>query len=164
MSWLTPDLFYTSVSAVELESLADRGIRGLLIDLDNTLLARDSPDLQESAFDFVRRVRSAGMTACLVSNNWHGRVHAAARQLGFGLVPRALKPLPFAFARGCRLLGVDRTEAAVIGDQLFTDILGGNAAGLTTVLVLPLSSADLPHTLLLRRIEARVLRARMPIA
>lgn len=160
---LRPDLYYDSVASVDLEGLASRGITSLLVDLDNTLLPRDTSEFPLSSLAFARHVRDAGMKACLVSNNWHERVHSAASELGFDLVPRAVKPLPFAFLAGLRRLGAARTQTAVIGDQMFTDILGGNALGMLTVLVRPLSSSDLPHTLLLRKVEERILGDRKPL-
>jgi HAD superfamily phosphatase (TIGR01668 family) len=161
---LTPDLYYSSVAAIDLDDLARRGVTALLIDLDNTLLPRDTSQFTREALDFAASVSGHGMRACLVSNNWHERVHSAAQELGFELVPRALKPLPFAFRKGLRILGATAAEAAVIGDQLFTDVLGGNMVGALTVLVCPLSATDLPHTLLLRRLEARILKGREPEA
>jgi len=160
----SPDYYYSSIGAVDLQALAARGVTSLLVDLDNTLLPRDTSVFPREALEFVASVRTAGMTVCLVSNNWHERVHTAATEIGFELVPRAVKPLPFAFLAGLRRLGATREQTAVIGDQLFTDILGGAALGMTTVLVCPLSSTDLPHTLLLRRLEALVLKDRVPIA
>ena len=160
---LSPDLYYHSIASVDLDELASRGITSLLVDLDNTLLPRDTSVLPPAALDFADRVRGAGMNACLVSNNWHERVHVAACELGFELVPRAVKPLPFAFRAGLRRLGAVTSRTAVIGDQMFTDILGGNALGMLTVLVRPLSSTDLPHTLLLRKLEDRVLGDRTPL-
>lgn len=159
---LVPDLYVSSVSAIDLAHLTERGIRGLLVDLDNTLLPRDTSEFTVEALAFAEAVRASGMPACLVSNNWHARVHSAATELGFDLVPRALKPLPFAFRAGLRRIGVDPSEAAVIGDQLFTDVLGGNAVGAMTVLVSPLSRTDLPHTLVLRKLEALLLAGREP--
>lgn len=161
---LVPDLYYTSVMAIDLAELRERGVCALLIDLDNTLLPRDTNLVPEEKCSWAAAVRAAGMSACLISNNWHTRVKAVADELGFDLVDKALKPLPFAFRRGLDLLGARPSEAAVIGDQIFTDILGGNAIGATTVLVQPLSSTDLPHTLLLRRFERSVLAGREPIA
>jgi HAD superfamily phosphatase (TIGR01668 family) len=161
---LAPDLYYSSVGSIDLDLLRERGVRALLVDLDNTLLPRDTSRFPDEAVSFARRMGASGLRGCLVSNNWHARVHAAARELGFELVPRALKPLPWGFRAGLRLLDASPSEGAVIGDQLFTDILGGNALGMTTVLVAPLSSTDLPHTLVLRRLEAVVLRGRGPIA
>jgi HAD superfamily phosphatase (TIGR01668 family) len=161
---LTPDLYVRSVGAIDLDALRSEGVLALLVDLDNTLLPRDTSEFTAEALAFADRVRDSGMRACLVSNNWHARVHSAAEELGFGLVPRALKPLPFAFHKALRLLGAAPCEAAVIGDQMFTDVLGGNLVGARTVLVSPLSATDLPHTLLLRKLEARILKGRGPEA
>jgi hypothetical protein len=100
---------------------------------------------------------------CLVSNNWHERVNIVAGQLGFELVAKAVKPLPFAFLRALRKIGSCRANSAVVGDQLFTDVLGGKLLGMRTVMVAPLSESDLPHTLLLRRLERVLLAGRAPL-
>lgn len=164
MGLFTPDLYYTDVLAIDLDDLRERGVRALLIDLDNTLLPRDTNVVTPELREWATTVADAGFGVCLVSNNWHERVHGVADALGFGLVPKALKPLPFAFRAAMRLLGSRPGTSAVVGDQLFTDILGGNMLGLTTVLVEPLSTTDLPHTLLLRLIERRLLADRQPLA
>lgn len=164
MALLTPDSYYTSVDAVDLADLCARGIDTLLLDLDNTLMARFTGEIRDGVRAWVARARAEGFALCLVSNNWHDRVHVAANELGIPLVARAVKPLPFAFRRAMRLLGADAARTAVVGDQIFTDVLGGNLAGATTVLVEPLSRKDLPHTLLLRLIEARIMADREPLA
>jgi HAD superfamily phosphatase (TIGR01668 family) len=164
MSLLSPDEFYTTVLAIDMVELREQGVRALLVDLDNTLLSRDSRELGDDVRAWVARARADGFSLCVVSNNWHGFVHAVVSDLGIELVARALKPLPFGFRRGMRLLGATPATTAVIGDQVFTDVLGGNLAGATTVLVEPLSRTDLPHTLLLRLIEGRVLADREPTA
>lgn len=161
---LSPDYYLTSVHAVDLEALRRDGVRALLIDLDNTLLARDTNVIDAELRAWAARVAAAGFAVCLVSNNWHERVRAAADELGLRLVSKAVKPLPFAYLRALRLLGVRRREAVMIGDQLFTDVLGAHLLGIRTILVAPLSQTDLPHTLVLRRLEARALRGRTPTA
>ena len=155
---LTPDYYYTSVLDIDLDDLRRRGIDTLLIDLDNTLLPRDSNIVPDEIKKWAASLRSAGFSACLVSNNWHERVVR-----GFDLVPKAVKPLPFAFWKALKRAGAKAGQAAIVGDQLFTDVLGGKMAGITTVLIAPLSSADLPHTLFLRRIERVVLAGRQPL-
>ena len=159
---LSPDFYLSSVHAVDLDDLTARGIRVLLLDLDNTLLPRDTNVVPDELKAWAAGLRDRGFSVCLVSNNWHERVHHVASELGFDLVDKAIKPLPFAFLAALRRAGAKRREAAVIGDQLFTDILGGNMLGMRTVLVAPLSQTDLPHTLLLRRLEALVLGERVP--
>lgn len=159
---LSPDAYLSSVHAIDLDDLAARGIRVLLLDLDNTLLPRDTNVVPDELKAWAAGLREHGFSVCLVSNNWHERVHHVASELGFDLVDKAVKPLPFAFLAALRHAGAKRHEAAVVGDQLFTDILGGNMLGMRTVLVAPLSATDLPHTLMLRRLEALVLKDRVP--
>ncbi len=159
----SPDLYHVDVRAIDLDGLVAKGIDTLLVDLDNTLLPRDSEDIPDTLKDWAATLRDRGFKTCLVSNNWHARVKTVADELGFLLVAKAVKPLPFAFLRALSLMGSTRARAAVVGDQMFTDILGGNLLGMTTVLVEPLSATDLPHTLFLRRIEARLLAGRQPL-
>jgi uncharacterized protein len=97
-----------------------------------------------------------------VSNNWHQRVHEVAEELGFALVAKSVKPLPFAFLRALKRVGSTRRRSAVVGDQIFTDVLGGKLLGMMTVMVLPLSESDLPHTLMLRRVERILLAGKQP--
>lgn len=159
-----PDLYYSSVHAIDLDALSREGIRVLLLDLDNTLLPRDTNVVPDELKTWAAGLRSRGFSVCLVSNNWHERVHHVASELGFDLVDKAVKPLPFAFLAALRHARARCNEAAVVGDQLFTDILGGRLLGMRTVLVSPLSATDLPHTLMLRRLEALVLKDRAPQA
>lgn len=160
---LSPDAYYRSVLDIDLEALASQGVDTLLIDLDNTLLPRDSDAIPDEVKAWAARLADAGFRACLVSNNWHHRVVRVAEELGFGLVAKAVKPLPFAFLVALRRMRSTRTRAAIVGDQLFTDILGGKFTGIRTVLVLPMSATDLPHTLFLRRIERVLLAGRVPL-
>ncbi len=164
MSVLSPDRYFTSVHAIDLDALRASGVRVLFLDLDNTLLPRDVDVVPDELKAWAARLREHGFSVWLVSNNWHERVQRAARELGFELVDKAVKPLPFGFRRALRLAHATPVEAAVVGDQIFTDILGGNLLGISTILVHPLSKTDLPHTLLLRKFEARVLAGREPEA
>jgi len=160
---LKPDVYVRSVHDIDLAELKRLGIDTLLVDLDNTLLSRDTSEFTPEVLEWSSTVVADGFRVCLVSNNWHERVHTAAAELGFGLVSRAVKPLPFAFLVALKRLDSSSKRAAVVGDQVFTDVLGGNLTGARTVLVQPLSTSDLPHTLFLRRLESRILRGREPI-
>ena len=157
MGLLRPDEYLTDIHALDLDALKDKGIRALLVDLDNTLTPRNSDTIPPDTTEWAHRVRDAGFSVCLLSNNWHERVETVAQALGFDFIPKALKPFPFAFWRAFRQMGVDGAASAVVGDQVFTDVLGGNLVGAMTVLVKPLTGSDLPHTMLLRRLEARIM-------
>lgn len=163
MSIFAPDHYYRSVTDIDLAELRHSGVDTLLVDIDNTILPRDSREMADELAEWAGTLLRDGFKVCLVSNNWHAHVKRIADALGFCMVPRALKPLPFGFLQGIRLLGSSARKTAVIGDQMFTDILGGNLLGLTTILVEPLSETDLPHTLVLRRLERRVLAGRRPL-
>ncbi len=79
------------------------------------------------------------------------------------MVGKSIKPVPFGFFKALSLLGSSRMRAAVVGDQMFTDVLGGRMIGAVTVMVTPLSTSDLPHTVALRALERRVLAGRQPL-
>ncbi|MDZ4168844.1 MAG: YqeG family HAD IIIA-type phosphatase [Coriobacteriia bacterium] len=160
---LSPDYYHRSVHDIDLDALKGRGVDTLLVDLDNTLLPRDTNIVPDDLHAWAARVTQSGFTVCLVSNNWHDRVFGVADELGFKLVAKAVKPLPFALLKGLSLVGSSRSRAAVVGDQMFTDVLGGKLIGAVTVLVAPLSESDLPHTLLLRRLERALLADRQPV-
>jgi putative phosphatase len=157
-----PDVYLRSVRDIDVEKLRARGIDTLLVDLDNTLVPRDTNVVPEEIAQWCAQLADKGMTVCLVSNNWHERVKRIADELGFSLVSRAVKPLPVAFLRAIKLVGSTRGRSAIVGDQMFTDVLGGKLLGIMTIMVLPLSHSDLPHTLLLRRIERMLLAGRQP--
>jgi hypothetical protein len=150
------------VRAIDLRALAASGVKALLLDIDNTLLPRDVPGLDVEIAAWVASLPGEGLVAYLVSNNWHRHITARAAEIGLPVIAKAMKPLPFGFYRAARALGVSARECAVVGDQLFTDVLGGKLIGATTVLVRPLSSSDLPHTLVLRRIERVIMADRRP--
>ncbi len=160
---LSPDYYYRSVPDIDLDRLTADGIDTLFVDLDNTLLPRNSGDIPASSRAWADEVRSRGFKVCLVSNNWHERVKGVAEQLGFELVAKAVKPLPFAFWRALSKCGSKRSSAATVGDQIFTDVLGGKLLGMRAILVVPLSQSDLPHTLLLRKAEKALLAGRAPL-
>lgn len=158
----SPDLYLRGVADIDLEALRRQGVDTLLMDLDNTLLPRDSSIMPDELVAWSASLAEKGFRVCLVSNNWHQRVHEVAAELGLPLVAKAVKPLPFAFLRALRLMGVKRRQCAIVGDQMFTDVLGGKLLGVRTIMVLPLSESDLPHTLMLRHVEKLFLGGREP--
>ena len=161
---LVPDYYYQSIASIDLDELRQRGITTLLLELDNTLLQRNSEKVTDYALSWIARARATGFTLCIVSNNWHERVIGVADELGVDIVAKAIKPLPFAFRKALERTGSTPSQTAVVGDQVFTDILGGSIMKMTTILVTPLSPSDLPHTVVLRSIERRLLAGREPVS
>lgn len=143
-----------SLDSIPVEKLKRNGIKGLIIDLDNTMTPWNDLEVGPKVAEWFKKVQAAGIQACVVSNNKHKqRVAVVAEHLGIPFVFRATKPRRKAFRAGMEILGTGASDTAVIGDQLFTDILGGNRLKLYTILVLPISDREFIGTRFLRQME-----------
>lgn len=140
--------------------LASRGIRGLLVDLDDTLLPAAAQGVEDSVYEWLESLVGAGVRVAILSNGERARVGAVAERAGVPALALAGKPFRYAFRRALRLLDLPPGHVAMLGDQLFTDVWGAKSAGLLAVLVEPLSPGKLPHTRLARRLERWVLKER----
>ena len=153
----TPDLRVNAAYEVGPDLLAERGIEGLLIDMDDTVLPSRADTVAPRYRSWIEHLLTRGLRLVIFSNGERGRTLALGKSLGVTALPLVGKPFRFAFRRGLAHLGTPATATAMIGDQLFTDILGANLAGVTSILVEPLSSGGLPHTRWARRLEGRIL-------
>lgn len=157
MSLFRPRLILSHVTEVTPALLAAHGLRGVLLDLDNTLVEHgsysDAHDVQAWAMD----LSLAGVQLYLLSNATRGRVQFWTGKLGFAGKGLASKPIPRNFRKAARRMGLPPQRVAMVGDQLFTDVLGGNLAGMFTVMVRPLADNALLHTRLARGVEKFVL-------
>lgn len=159
---LRPALVVQAAPDVTPEILDSLGVRAVLIDMDDTIVASNSDELAPAYCDWVESLRRHDVPMLILSNGERSRVARCSRQLGIDGLALIGKPLGRAFRRGLKQLGTEPHETAMIGDQLFTDVLGANAAGLTSILVTPLSPGRLPHTRLMRRIERLLLKGGRP--
>lgn len=138
---LTPDFFKSE------------GIKGIVVDLDNTLVPWDVADCPEKVSQWLKSLIDAGLHVIIFSNNNEERVQRFAKPLDIPYIPRAKKPLTAAFHKAASLMNVSSGQLAVVGDQLLTDILGGNRFGAYTILVVPIVESDAPITQFNRRME-----------
>lgn len=155
-----PDRFAPRLYDVPHEELEAAGIRGLIVDLDNTLLGFRETELGDEHISWVARAHDRGFRIVMLSNNFSERVTGLAARLQVECIPNALKPLPFGFLRAKRRLQMSRREIAVVGDQLFTDVLGGKLCGLYTILTEPIELKDFAVTRVFRYFERIMLRGR----
>ncbi len=161
MRMLGPNRFAPRLHDIALAELTEAGIRGLIIDLDNTLLGFRETELAAEHLAWVREAHERGFAMVMVSNNFSDRVRGIAAQLQIGCIPNALKPLPFGFLRALKHLGLPRKQVAVVGDQLFTDVLGAKLCGnLYTILTEPIETRDFPITMMFRFLERLMLPER----
>lgn len=160
MPLLTPTYDVESVCEIDLAQLKRDGVKAVLLDIDNTVLPQGSSECPLSIDQWVRALPGIGFSVAFVSNNWHGDIRDRVARFQHDVTAKAMKPMARGFRAAAKALGVSTRECAVVGDQIFTDIVGGNFVGATTVLVRPLSSKDLPHTVVLRRLERLIMARR----
>lgn len=150
--------YVASVCDIDPDELVDAGVRCVLVDRDNTLVPRDTKVAPPEVRAWLDSLREVGIVVCMVSNNFHTRaVCASAADLGCEVVHHAMKPAPFAIGVALRKMRVSKRAALLVGDQVFTDIVAGNLAGIRTVLVRPQSVEDLWYTKAFRKVERLVL-------
>lgn len=150
---LVPHIVLGHVSELDPQLLIEMGKQFALIDLDNTLLAWGSEELEQEIVEWVSGALKAGLKICLLSNTRSYRVAYYALQLGVPYVGVALKPSREAARGAMRLLKARAEETVIIGDQIFTDILLGKRLGLYTILVKPLAMKEQFWMGLVRRLE-----------
>lgn len=155
---LKPDLYVTNVLDIPLEELAARGIKGLIIDLDNTITEWNSYDLKEEIVTWFKKLQHYKLKSCIVSNNGRQRVEKIGVALGIPAIHKAGKPRQRAFRQAMMVLGTDEQSTAVVGDQIFTDVLGGKRLGLFTILVKPLHPREFIGTRFMRQLERVVIK------
>ena len=156
-----PKLYASSLVGIEPELLKKLGLKGILMDLDNTIVRRDSNRFSKEVEAWLVELRSRGFKLGIVSNNSRQRVGAVAGLLDLPSVHRAVKPLVSPFRRAMKMLGTKPAETALIGDQIFTDIFGGNLCGLYTILVVPLEGKEFWGTRLFSRPLEKIILTRL---
>jgi hypothetical protein len=135
-------------------NLAGRGVKLLLADLDNTLVPYGVPLPDEKLKAWRDELRANGVALFILSNNRHeSRPRTFAQALEVPYIGHAGKPKTPSFVKAMEQMGVTREQTAIVGDQVFTDVLGGNLAGVTTILVRPIRLAGNPGRYLRYAVE-----------
>lgn len=152
-SLLCPRIITDSVFDIDLDELKKQGIKGIIFDLDNTIIPWDSPTMCPKITEWLHGIPRNEFKVVIVSNNWHKRVKAIADMFGIPFVSRARKPAKAGFRQALCELGLPPAEVAVVGDQMFTDILGGNRLGFYTIWVKPINTKEFIGTRITRQVE-----------
>lgn len=154
MSLFYPTLYCDRITDIRADMLHNLGVRGLLLDVDNTLTTHGSQHLSDEVKRWLDEMQAAGFLMTVVSNSWEWRVAPFAARIGLRHTSLSCKPLPFGFLRGARRMGLKRRECIAIGDQVFTDILGANLCGVPCIQLKPiLLETGKPILKLKRKIE-----------
>jgi len=156
--FLKPSLHVDSLHDIDYDKLYQNGIKAILLDLDNTIVPWNTEDFSPDILNWLNRLIQKGFKLCIVSNNSKERVMSASTSLGIPAISNAVKPRTKALRKALELLDVNKHETALIGDQVFTDVLGGNRLGLYTILVAPLAKKEFIGTKINRFLERLILK------
>ena len=159
MPVLKPNKFFTRISKIDLQrDIKDQGCDFVFLDVDNTILPRDTRVIPEDIAAWLDELKNSGLKVCLLSNSMKEGGNELGHKLGFPVLTGSLKPLPTGFIRAFKKMDASRKNSVLIGDQVFTDSLGAHLVGMKCYMVEALSEVDLPHTLVFRKFEKGVSR------
>lgn len=151
-----PDEYLDSAYRIDFDKLYRQGYRGVIFDIDNTLVPHGAP-ADERAIAFFAHLRELGFGSILLSNNKSPRVEPFSAAVGAPYICQAKKPRPSAYVRAMGELGTGADNTVFVGDQIFTDVLGANLAGIRTILVKPIHPKEEIQIVLKRYLEKIVL-------
>lgn len=149
---LYPNYRADSTYDIDFETLFERGIRGLLFDIDNTLVTHGDP-ADERAMALFKRLQDIGFQYCFLSNNKEPRVKSFSEKVGGFYIFKAGKPSVKGYLEGMEKMQTNRENTVFVGDQLLTDIWGANRAGVTSYLVKPIDKREEIQIVLKRYLE-----------
>lgn len=152
-----PNQHVKSIFEITPEQLVSQGVKAIITDLDNTLVEWDRPSATPKLIEWFENMKKHDILITIVSNNNEARVRSFSDPLQIPFIFQARKPLAHAFQKALKQMGTKKEETVVIGDQLLTDVLGGNRSGLHTILVVPVASTDGFITRFNRQVERRIL-------
>lgn len=159
MPFLTPDVYFPHITDIPGPFFAEHGLKLIILDVDNTLTSHNNPAPFPGVQDWIDARKAEGLTLAILSNNTPDRVRPFAEKVGLSFVANAAKPLTFGLSRACRKYGFSPKETCIIGDQLFTDMLGGNLKpGVTSIMVQPWEPEKHGFLAFKRKLEKPVLR------
>lgn len=151
-----PDEWLDSAYNIDYEGLYANGFRGLIFDIDNTLVPHGAP-ADDRAIILFRRLKKIGFSCCLLSNNKEPRVKMFNEKIGVSYIFKGGKPGRKGYERAMEKMGTDCHNTVFVGDQLFTDVWGAKRAGIRNILVKPIDPKEEIQIVLKRRLEWVVL-------
>ncbi|AOH55790.1 YqeG family HAD IIIA-type phosphatase [Peribacillus muralis] len=152
-----PSEHVKSIFNIDPQELKKKGIKGVITDLDNTLVEWDRPTATPDLIKWFDNMRDHGILVTIVSNNNENRVRSFSDPLHIPFIHQARKPMSRAFHKARKAMGLKLEETVVIGDQLLTDVLGGNRGGFHTILVVPVAQTDEFRTKINRYFERKIM-------
>lgn len=157
--YLFPDIKYNSINDIDVEMLAKKGIKFAILDIDNTLVPYTSPKPNQDALSFLDKLNDNEIKYCFVSNNSANRIDIFNEEICAPAFSKAGKPLLFGINKAMNVLGAMKENTVLIGDQVFTDTLGGKRAQILTILVDPIKEVDTLFFKFKRYFERKIIKS-----
>lgn len=151
-----PDRYVASAYVIDYENLYKEGFKGLIFDIDNTLVPHGAP-ADKRAVELFERLKRIGFKCCLISNNQEPRVKMFNERIQVDYVYNAHKPSVKNYKKAMEIMGTGTGDTLFIGDQLFTDVWGAKRAGIQSILVKPIHPKEEVQIVLKRYLERIVL-------
>lgn len=142
MPLLKPRLMVDKMIDLDMDFFRSVGCKAILLDVDNTMTTHDNPTPAEGVMEWIDAMKENGLKLIIVSNNNAERVAPFAEKIGLDFVAKGAKPFAKGFREACKKIDVKPNEAVAIGDQIYTDVIGGNLLGAYTVLTTPYELED----------------------
>lgn len=153
-----PDYYLENITKIDIELLKENNIQGLILDVDNTLIDYDH-NLIEGLEEWYENIKLHNIKVFILSNsNKKDKVKFIAEKLNVPYIHFATKPLKRGFKKAAKILGLSNQNIAVVGDQIFTDVLGANRCKMLSILVEPISEKDIIVTVIKRPIEKYIIK------
>ncbi|MDD6388499.1 MAG: YqeG family HAD IIIA-type phosphatase [Bacilli bacterium] len=158
MEIYVPDMYKKSIYVIDYKKLKESGIKCLLFDLDNTLVPYSVKKPTKKVKDLFKSLQEQGFKVIIFSNSGKKRLQPFKEELAVDVCPRAFKPSTKKFISIMKELKYNESEVAIIGDQMLTDIIGGNKVGITTILTHPITKKDMIFTYINRYREKKIIK------
>ena len=155
---LKPKIKLDKVTNITLDILKKYNITSLILDVDNTLSTHHGQTLTFGLENWLKLMTDNGIKLTVLSNSTKKRLEPFAKKIGLNYISVGLKPLPFGYLRALKQLGEKKKNTAIVGDQIFTDVLGGNLVGLKTILLTPIKLETSLRFRIKRKLEAFVIK------
>lgn len=158
---LTPNMQVRKITDITIETLKENNIKGMILDVDNTLIDLDRVPL-EGIKEWIDNMKNEGIKFCIASNSLKkDKIEKVAKMLDIPYVHFSAKPTKIGLKKAKQILGIENSEnIAEVGDQLFTDVLGTNRMKMFSILTEPICEEKVKINNLKRKLEKRVLRNR----
>ncbi len=154
---LYPKRYYRRAEDIPLSDLKAMGIKGLILDVDNTLTTHNNPHPRKCVLDWLEEARALDFKLVILSNNSLERIEPFAQKVSIKAISRGMKPLATGYKKAIKVLGLSKNQVAMVGDQIFTDVLGANLHSIYSIMVEHIEAEEMTFFSFKRKLEKKIM-------